>query len=154
MHHSSTTLSNGATILIAGRQSPYFMCNIMLKVTLQITENCDASSGFQNGHNSLTSPSAQSVKRVSLPQENFNSEDDVISQSHSDNKISSQSLESHNLSKTFDFKLGELTIEVVEQKGSVPRERWRHASVVVMHEGRYLKKDKESPETLKLYSYF
>ncbi|RUS78801.1 hypothetical protein EGW08_013451 [Elysia chlorotica] len=135
MHHSSSTLSNGATILIAGRQSPYFMCNEMLKVTLKIADNMDTV------HGSSTSPAAQSVKCEPISKENCsnsllsNAEDDVISEACNGNKGSSQSLETHKLSKPFDFQLGSLTIEVMEQKGNVPRERWRHASVVVMHEG-------------------
>ncbi|CAL1526101.1 unnamed protein product [Lymnaea stagnalis] len=36
MHHASISLSNGTTYLVGGRQSPYFMCNQMLKLTLNI----------------------------------------------------------------------------------------------------------------------
>ncbi|GFR79534.1 tRNA wybutosine-synthesizing protein 4 [Elysia marginata] len=184
MHHSSVTLSNGATILMAGRQSPFFMCNQMLEVTLQITDNgyestksqrVQSSSNFSSPETSSSVPQEScsvpfsSVKRHDRSEDNMNTgeglsqsdanlEDNghsdechsslttnvrqphlvenVISQLPKEDKEPSQCLESHNLSQTLRFKLGTLTIKVVEQSGNVPKERWRHSSVVVTHDGK------------------
>ena len=181
MHHSSVALSNGTIILIAGRQSPYFMCDQMLKVTLHTTDDCGVS--FQSQHSTSLFSSAEcniSKEKFSLSKDSekvlvthagnmdteecvqlssssstsndvqsnksadvkaaapvSNSEFDGALQEHDKDRISSQSFEGHSLSQTLNFKLGSVKIEVVEQKGIVPRERWRHASVVVMHDGKF-----------------
>uniref|UniRef100_A0A0B6Z319 tRNA wybutosine-synthesizing protein 4 n=1 Tax=Arion vulgaris TaxID=1028688 RepID=A0A0B6Z319_9EUPU len=73
MHHASVSLSDGTTFLIGGRQSPYFMCNQMLKICLKIClkhEQLSEISGEMhleelNSHHLSTHSNKQQNKPVS-----------------------------------------------------------------------------------------
>ncbi|GFO34240.1 tRNA wybutosine-synthesizing protein 4 [Plakobranchus ocellatus] len=173
MHHSSVSLSNGSTILIGGRQSPYFMCNQMLKVTLQIDDDCDSSQTFLNQPCNADCTQDKISSSLATERVCFSSEgqrktaDDMLAKniksqsSPNSNDVTTakpghsvptaencpassfprdceQLLnpnKSQHISQYLNFEVGKVSIEVVHQKGVIPKERWRQASVAVVLNG-------------------
>ncbi|XP_059175408.1 tRNA wybutosine-synthesizing protein 4-like [Physella acuta] len=94
MHHASVTLSDGTTFLIGGRQSPYFMCDQMLKLNLFISsdhQHCDShtNSGLLN---SFVEKSTENISTQSYKNTELHSEKHVASK----RTLSSNCLKEHN----------------------------------------------------------
>ncbi|KAH9520200.1 Leucine carboxyl methyltransferase 2 [Bulinus truncatus] len=134
MHHTSVSLSNGTTYLFGGRQSPYFMCNQMLKVKLKLRSDNSKHSyvggSVSNGPDKPKMQNSDSVKNC--PVEHFPAaHHENCSTADCDmNCISSKSEFSS------DFDVGSIEVNIVSQKGQLPRERWRHAAVAVALDGK------------------
>lgn len=192
MHHASVSLSDGTTFLVGGRQSPYFMCNQMLKICLDITpehsnlpenrdnkqfhshdpENdtkpnqpsCVANSGSTVRANGETSEgvhqstilSESSLSSLSNSQakedlkrrrevQHKNPDCDTTDCEHvqstfpCDFELELESVHHENSSYSdfsCSFHMGHVHISVIDQKGTVPRERWRHAAADVIINGK------------------
>ncbi|CAG5127201.1 unnamed protein product, partial [Candidula unifasciata] len=185
MHHASVSLSDGATFLIGGRQSPYFMCNQMLKICLNVVpEQGDLTQKFEDKHcsdhsaddnkqnlppgvasnvratgqstggshqsSTLTESSVSSQSTTDLTRELGDTHlekpgcdsrtcDHVQSSFPCDSNLDPESAHQENGSDSdfsCSFHMGCVHISVVNQKGGVPRERWRHAATDVVINGQ------------------
>lgn len=192
MHHTSVSFLDGTTFLIGGRQSPYFMCSQMLKITLKVNAQhkhfSEADLQSQNVNSHLLCAKLNDTEKSARPivHENsntFNLESTLLdvcestalaseTESYQDrdhtkdpndinlikidcdhavctecstvcsgddvgvlNSSLNHKSNSHTvLSCTFD--LGHMDISVVHQRGNLPKERWRHAAVVVIIDGK------------------
>ncbi|BFZ01945.1 hypothetical protein BsWGS_04985 [Bradybaena similaris] len=159
MHHASVSLSDGTTFLVGGRQSPYFMCSQMLKICLDITpehsnlpekhdnpqfhsrdpEN-DAKQNQPSGvANSDSTMRANGEASEGLHQSTILSESSLSSLSNSQAKEDLKRRPEVTCHKNPDCDTTDcehVQISVIDQKGTVPRERWRHAAADVIINGK------------------
>lgn len=175
MHHASVTLSDGTTFLIGGRQSPYFMCDQMIKLNLFISSDHQQCDSHTNSSllNSFVEKSTENMSTQSNKNTELHSEKHVASK----RTFSSNCLKEHNTepkdappqyndemsnpgepeavicdkadgigcnlsnkdtATSWPFQLGHVEVSIVSQKGFVPRERWRHAAVAVLVDGKFV----------------
>ncbi|XP_055877981.1 tRNA wybutosine-synthesizing protein 4-like [Biomphalaria glabrata] len=143
MHHTSVPLSNGITYLFGGRQSPYFMCNQMLKLILTLDKHKQSCPGDIGRARGTSSP----IESDHLVTGNGTFQGGDLEQcNHSDDGQRNHSIDSikHcdsncdccNSTFSWDFELGTLQVNVVAHNGKQPRERWRHAAVAVITDGK------------------
>jgi len=141
MHHGSAALNDGSIFLVGGRQSPYFMCDQMLRLRLHI----DTSNSFENEQD-------QNIQQTDACKQgsndnNSNNACEVNISDIKDNKDkyfcnyktkdSTENNKSNaDIHHTWKFDLGYLEVDIVTQAGDIPQQRWRHSLVTVTVNGQ------------------